>query len=243
MEIRILIAFMKKFTFVFLILIAPYFTIAQNNFFINSNAFFSKYVENGELRYSSIESNSIELNSLVKEISNYQIEDPKSQEAKAFYINAYNLLVIKGILDNYPLKSPLDVDGFFDKIKYSVAGEQLSLNDIENKKIREIFEDPRIHFALVCAAKSCPQIIPEAYMPEKLDNQLNSRTKKSLNDDDFIRIENQKVLISEIFKWYSEDFGGASNFKSFINQYRTNKIPESYSVDFYQYDWSLNEKK
>jgi hypothetical protein len=138
----------------------------------------------------------------------------------------------------------MDVAGFFDKTKHLVAGETLTVNDIENTKIRKKSDDPRIHFALVCAAGSCPPLINEAYFADKLDRQLDERTKANLNDDTFIRVdkETKKVYLSEIFKWYKDDFiPDGKTLLQFVNQYRLQKIPEDFSVDYYTYDWRLNE--
>lgn len=218
---------------------------SAQSFFEKSDAFFSKYVADGAVDYKSISANEAELNSLVQDINTFSLTSKSDQEVMAFYINAYNILVIRGVVDHYPLKSPLDSEGFFDKRKYDVAGEKLTLNGIENQKLREVFNDARIHFVLVCAAQSCPKITNRAITPENLEQILDERTKISLNDPDFIQVDHakKKAGISEIFKWYKEDFGGSSNFRDFLNQYRKEKIPEAYAIDHYPYDWSLNEKK
>jgi len=106
------------------------------------------------------------------------------------------------------------------------------------------YPDPRIHFAVVCAALGCPQLTNYAYKPEYLDKQLDVVTSKSLNRDYFIRIRpsQQKVEISKIFEWYRSDFG-ENNILTFINKYRDKKIPESFEVVYYEYDWNLNRVK
>lgn len=218
---------------------------AYASFFDDADAFFSKYVSDGRVDYQKIAENIDELDKLVEQIDNTTLKLSPAIDKKAFYINAYNILVIKGITDNYPVESPLKVDGFFDKIKYPVAGESLTLNDIENKKIREVYKDARIHFALVCAAVSCPELVPGAYFPSELNRSLKKRTTSSLNNEIFIRVDNSnaRVEVSEIFKWYKEDFGGSQNIIQYINKFREEKIPEDYSLGYYTYDWSLNEKK
>ncbi len=212
-------------------------------FFDQADSFFGEYVSAGKVDYSAIKQNPEKLNALVSEIASFQIDQKDASEIKAFYINAYNILVIKGIIASYPTNSPLDKDGFFDKIKYSIAGEKLTLNEIENKKLRAEFNDPRIHFVLVCAALGCPKLIPEAYFPKSLDDQIQQRAIISLNDPDFIKVSQNQIEISEIFKWYAEDFGGKDNYRKFINTYRKDDLAENASIGFYEYDWSLNEKK
>ncbi|MCP4521940.1 MAG: DUF547 domain-containing protein [Cytophagales bacterium] len=218
-------------------------TEQTNAFFSKADAFFKKHVKNGLVDYKAIKQNPTELNALVSQISTMKLSEQKGNTHKAFYINSYNILVIKGIVNNLPTKSPLDIAGFFDKKKYKVAGEMMILNDVENKKIRAIYNDARIHFVLVCAAKGCPKIVPYAYKPATLDRQLEERTKVTLNDSTFIRVKANAntVLVSEIFKWYKQDFvTGGKSIVDYVNQYRKTKISTSYKQDYYPYNWQLN---
>jgi len=212
-----------------------------SQFFNRTTAFFRTYAHNGLVSYGEIKKDSKQIRELVGLVENFDVRKlSDANYEKAFWINAYNILVINSVVENSPIASPMDVAGFFDRRKHQVAGEKLTLNDIENIKLREKFRDARIHFALVCAALSCPPIINQAYLPETLDEQLDQRTRANLNDDNFIRVDKdeKKVYLSEIFKWYKEDFG---NFLQFVNQYRTQTIPEDYAIDYYTYDWRLNE--
>jgi hypothetical protein len=210
-------------------------------FFTDANTFLAKYVTGGRVDYTAIQSEPSALEALVLAIGSANLAEASKDTRIAFYINAYNLLTIKNVVDNLPIKSPLDVKGFFDAKKFTVAGESLTLNELENKKLRP---DPRVHFALVCAAKGCPKIISEAYMPDKVQAQLTAQTKKALNDAEFLRVDNaaKKVLISQIFDWYKDDFlKSNASIREFINRYRA-AIPADYTIDFYTYDWSLNKK-
>jgi len=213
-------------------------------FFSEADMFFSKHVKGGSVDYKAIQKKPEQLKRLASAIAAFDLKNADRNTEMAFWINAYNILVIQSVVNNYPIKSPLDVKGFFDTLKHLAAGEKLTLNEIENKKLREKFRDPRIHFVLVCAAQSCPPIINQVYLPAKLDEQLDARTKANLNDDDFIQVDSKarKVAISEIFKWYELDFiTGGNTVLQYINRHRNEKIPEDYEVGFYQYDWSLNE--
>ncbi len=217
-----------------------------NTFFNKVDVFMKKYVNtNGLVNYKNIEANPVELNTLVSQIASMKLIQEKGNTHKAFYINTYNVLVIKGIIDNNIPKQPLDIDGFFDKKKYKVAGELLTLNNIENKKIRAIYNDARIHFVLVCAAKGCPKLVSQVYKPSTLDKQLQDRTKKTLNNPNFIRIKSNAntVLVSEIFKWYKEDFvTGGKSIVDYVNQYRSTKISTKYKQDYYPYNWTINKQ-
>jgi len=210
------------------------------------DAFLSQYVKQGQVKYSTIQSNQEELNGLVAALADFDLDELSDAARKAFWINAYNILVIHGVVQAYPIDSPMDVSGFFDSKTYLVAGDTLTLNQIENEKLRAQFGDPRIHFALVCAAQSCPPIISEAFHPEKLESQLDARTRSNLNDSNFIRVnkKEEKVYLSEIFKWYRDDFVTSErDVLDYINQYRNKKIPSTYIIHYYTYNWQLNEHK
>ena len=216
-------------------------------FFAEVNKILNKHVYNNLIDYQAIKKNPQTLQIIVSELVQFDVQSlPNANAEKAFWINSYNILVIHSVVKYYPIKSPMDVKGFFDNHKHLVAGEKLTLNDIENIKLREKFQDPRIHFALVCAAKGCPPIINQAYIADKLEKQLDTRTSENLNNNNFIRVDTEakKVYVSEIFKWYQEDFiTDGMTVLQYINHYRTNKISENFSVDYYSYDWNLNEYK
>ena len=121
-------------------------------FFSLTDQFLKTHVKNSAVDYETIYAAPSALNDILHLASTLSIsKDDKSY--KAFWINAYNLAVIKGIIDNYPLKSPLDKAGFFDKVSYNIAGKNVTLNTIENKLLRAVFNDARLHFVLVCGAK------------------------------------------------------------------------------------------
>lgn len=213
-------------------------------FFSEADMFFKNHVQGNNVDYKTIREKPEQLKKLVSVIADFDLGNADRNTEMAFWINAYNILVIQSVVNNYPLKSPMDLKGFFDTQKHLAAGEKLTLNGIENKKLREKFGDSRIHFVLVCAAKSCPPIINQAYFPATLDKQLDAQTKINLNDANFIQVDvnAKKVVISEIFKWYKMDFiADGSTVLQYINRHRNEKIPEDYEVGFYQYDWTLNE--
>jgi len=207
-----------------------------------SDTFFSKYVNNGMVAYKAIKANSTQINSLYSDIESMSLANASNDQKKAFYINAYNLIVIYQVAKFYPLKSPLDQSGFFEKVKHKVAGESLTLNHLEIKKLLLPYKDARIHFALACAAKSCPPLASFAYTPDQLDQQLKQRTKEAINNEDWLKVKDNKVLISKIFDWYKKDFTQTGmSVLEWINQYRNQKIPSDYSLGYYEYNWSLNE--
>ncbi len=215
----------------------------DQQFFTKANSFFAKEVENGLLDYSSLKSNS-ELKSLIAIVENADLSSTDDATKKAFYINAYNLHVINQGVDGYPIQSVQDIAGFFDRKKVKVAGDQTTLNNLEKQKLLKPYKDGRLHFVLVCGALGCPPITDFAYLPEKLDMQLDQQTSLALNNPNFIRVEGNKTGLSQIFKWYTGDFGGSTkSVISFINKYRSSPIAENTKTSYYDYDWALNEIK
>ncbi|MBK7568789.1 MAG: DUF547 domain-containing protein [Chitinophagales bacterium] len=215
-------------------------TETLTDFFTSANSFFNKFIIDGKVNYTAIKNDPDSLQKLINFIGKADLTGADKNTATAFYINSYNLLVIKTVIDNLPLAKPTDITGFFDTKKHAVAGSYMTLNDLENKKLRP---DPRVHFVLVCAAKGCPKIINEAYTPDKVQAQLDTQTKIAINDNSFIKIDEKTktVKISKIFDWYKDDFIKTSGSAIiYINKYRTSAIPTNYTVSFYEYDWSLN---
>lgn len=176
-------------------------------------------------------------------------------EALAFWINAYNACVVNGVLKHYPLRSVKDVPGFFDRVTYRVTGESLTLNDIEARG-RQL-GDWRIHFVLVCASLSCPSLVREAYVPERLNEQLAGQTRRFLADPQRgLRVEGRTLRLSKIFDWYKVDFIPASELgwlgrltpekllpriEPYLDRHIAQAIrSKRLSISFLDYDWSLN---
>ena len=153
-------------------------------------------------------------------------------------------MVIKQIVERYPIKGPLRVNGFFDQLKNVVAGEKLTLNQTEKDKNLYTSKDERLHFAVVCGAKGCPPLANFAFTPEMIESQLEDRTKIALNNYYFIRENKGKIEISQIFSWYKDDFTNKGNVElvNYLNKYRTNQIPENTKTVYYENDWNLNIK-
>jgi hypothetical protein len=215
-----------------------------NTFFNKTDAFLKTHVSNGKVAYSKIHENQDGLNNILKLAEGISVSKTDAHNYQAFWINAYNLSVIKGIIDNYPTNSPLDNAGFFDKTTYSLAGKQITLNDIEHKLLRGNFNDARFHFVLVCGAVGCPPLISEAYMPNALTDQLDTQTKIALNGS-FLKVNTKKkrVQASQIMEWYKGDFtmNGQSEI-DFINKYRTEQLDNTYKLSYFPYDWRLNKQ-
>ena len=220
-------------------------TLSIATFTEQIDAFLSDRVSDGKVDYAGIAQNRGQIDKLYQQIGKMSLKGTSDAEKKAFYVNAYNLITIHQIAEHYPVKSPMDVEGFFDQQKHTVAGERFTLNELEKKKLLEPYQDPRIHFVLVCAAVSCPPLADYAYQADKLDEQLDEKTRQALNSNSFVRVkkDQKKVELSKIFEWYQGDFTrDQASLIAYVNQYRNQKIPASYQVSYYEYDWSLNKR-
>ena len=161
-------------------------------------------------------------------------------ERLTYWINAYNAFTVRLIADNYPLKSILQLDGgkTWDVRRIRLGDKRYSLNQIENEIIRPQFQEPRIHFALNCAARSCPPLFNRAFEADQLENQLQTRTRLFLNNKSYNIIESGKLRLSKIFDWYSKEFG---DIPAFIQPFTSTTLNPKASVAFNEYDWDLNE--
>ncbi|WP_162055159.1 DUF547 domain-containing protein [Pontibacter pamirensis] len=219
-------------------------TVTDDAFYTALSRLLQKHVTEGQVDYRSLQKDKAELQRLVQQIARYNIKGAPAAERKAFYINAYNVLVLQQVLSNYPLKSVMDVPGFFDKQQFNVAGERLTLNELEKQKLLATYKDARVHFSLVCAAKSCPPLLNKAYTPAQVEAQLEAQARQTLQSPDFIKVQDsaKKVLVSEIFKWYEQDFlQEAPSIAAYINRYRQHALPQGHRLGYYTYSWDLND--
>ncbi len=210
----------------------------MDEFYNKTDSFMKKYALYGTVNYAAIQQNKGELEELVKMINEFYPEGGETGE-KAFYINTYNILVIQQIVNNYPIDSPNDVPGFFTETEFQIGSKKVTLNALENEILRKKFRDPRLHFVLVCGAYGCPPIADFAYRTENLDQELEQQTRKALNSN-FIFEQDGKIQLSQIFNWYTEDFGSKTEMLAFINHYRTTLFSTT-ATTFYPYDWRLNQ--
>lgn len=212
--------------------------------FVSWDTFLKKYVTpEGEVDYKRIKANKTELDAITKSFSAVSTQTAwNKNDQLAFWINVYNAFTIDLIVNNYPVKSIRDLDGGkpWDVKRITIGNKKYSLNNIENDIIRPQFKDPRIHFALNCAAKSCPPLQNKAFIGKSLDSQLEAATKNFINNTSFMTIAPSKLSLSRIFDWYAKDFG---NITDFLNKFSTIKVNKNPVVSYNDYNWSLNEKK
>ncbi len=170
----------------------------------------------------------------------------------AYWINAYNAYTICLILNHYPVKSIKDI-GSKIQIPFvttpwaaefiAIGGKKMSLDDIEHGTLRKQYDDPRIHFALVCASISCPRLRPEAYTAAKLDRQLDEQGRDFLNDPAKNSVGQTSAQLSKYFDWYKGDWNkNGQSVVKWVNKYATTKLDAGARITFQDYNWNLNEQ-
>ncbi len=204
------------------------------------NLLLNKYVsETGCVNYTGFKNDLSKIEAYLVSLSSYEVQKGEtSNKAKAFWINLYNAATVKLILDHFPLSSIMEIDNGkpWDRKWISLDGSIYSLNEIEHEIIRPTFNDARIHFAVNCAAKSCPPLANIAYTEENMEELLEKMTQRFINSTSNILTPN-KVQLSSIFDWYGTDFG---NLVAFLNRYAPIKIRPNAEITFLSYDWALN---
>lgn len=161
-------------------------------------------------------------------------------ERLAFWINAYNAFTIELILKNPGVKSIKDIDSPWKKKFFSLNGELTNLDQVEHKELREKLGDERIHFAIVCASFSCPQLWNKAFTAEGLDKQLDDAARRFINDPQRNDLSGTKLRVSRIFDWFEGDFTKKGTLVAYLARYAERPIPANATVDHLDYDWSLN---
>ena len=227
-----------------------------------------KYVNDaGRVDYAALKAHSDDLDRFAEQIAarsplSSPRDFPNRPSQMAYWINAYNALVMKGVVENWPVESVLKIGvlphSFFWGKKFTVGGRATTLDDIEKGELRKKFSDPRIHFALTCASNSCPPLRRKAFAPEQLEEQLDSAARDFINSPRGMRIEASanRIKLSRIFKWYGSDFEAAVREKNprgaspavliFIRRYASGQNRKALDslhnprIEFFDYDWRIN---
>ncbi len=175
----------------------------------------------------------------------------RADEQRAYWINLYNALTVKVVLDHYPVTSIRDIRfGFFsigpwNKGLAQVNGKALSLNNIERDILRKRWKDNRIHYALNCASLGCPNLQAEPFTAQHLNEQLDDAARAFVNHPRGANIRNGRLTVSSIYKWYAEDFGNSdASVITHITTYATSdlaaRLDKISKIDAYKYNWNLN---
>ena len=195
----------------------------------------------------------LQLEGYVGRLERQPVSSLSRDEQKAYWINLYNAATVLLILDRYPVTSILKIrlggllsPGPWEGQLLEVEGEKLSLNDIEHRILRPIWADNRVHYALNCASLGCPNLQPAAFTTDNSEVLLDSAAVSYINHPRGVRFEGKRLILSSIYKWYGDDFGGSQ--RALLNYLARHAAPalaarlESYGGRIsYAYDWDLNE--
>jgi len=215
-------------------------------------ALLEKYVKQGHVDYRGFKAEEKKLDQYLKVLEKTHSDNLSRNEQFAFYINAYNAWTIKLILSDYPtVKSIKDLGSIFkspwNKKICRIDGDVITLDDIEHNILRPRFKDPRVHFAINCAALSCPPLVSEPYLGSTLEQQLNHASTAFINNPQRNYLEDNTLYISKIFKWFSVDFD--NDVIGFLMKYAKENLKKELEakrlkikIKYLDYDWSLNGK-
>lgn len=205
--------------------------------------------DQGKVKYATLAGDDERLNKFVAVIAKvgpttrpelFDTDDKKL----TYYINAYNALVMLQVLSNYPeIGTVYDGNGvsFFYATKFKLDGGEINLYDIENEIVRKQFGEPRIHFALNCASESCPRLPNTAFSPDTLQDELEREAQKFTHNERNVRLEGNKVYLSQIFEWYADDFK-PTNIDWVKKTAPDLNIPDGAEIEYIPYDWKLNDQ-
>lgn len=207
------------------------------------------YVVEGMVDYAGLLNNRTGLDSYVAKtsaVSESAFNGWTKEQQLAFLINVYNAETVQLILDNWPVKSIRDIGNFIstaqDKKVVTLFGKATTLNYVEHDLLRAKYSEPRIHFAIVCAAISCPELRSEAFTPDKLEAQLADQAKGFMEDKTKNEYKNGELELSKIFDWFEEDFTtDGKTLADYVNPWFDADVSKA-DVDFKDYDWDLNKQ-
>lgn len=210
---------------------------------------------NNLVNYASVSEK--DRSSLNQYVAQLEAIDPLSlnrNQQMAYWINLYNAVTVRLILENYPVKSITKLGGWlsfgpWDKELVHVNGKSLTLNDIEHRILRPIWRDKRIHYAVNCASVGCPNLNSEPYLAGRLNEQLDDAARKFINAEKGVSLQGDSIQLSSIYDWYAEDFVDEAalfdHLFHYMEQKKAEKVKETLNKDastiHYGYDWSLNE--
>lgn len=202
------------------------------------------HVRKGRVDYKALAGDVASLDSYLAAVAEAKTRSMKTNAALAFYLNAYNALVLKQVLAMGAARKVVDVPGFFDKKTHVVAGRTLTLNALENELIRPRFKEPRIHFALVCAARSCPPLQRRAFRARTVRRTLQRLAKAFVRSRHGLRKKGDAFEVSKLFEWYRKDFedqaGSLAEYLARLAPAHADALRAGAALTFGEYDWRLN---
>lgn len=224
--------------------------IAFDHSHVGLTEMLQKYVnDEGMVNYAKLKKERTALDVYLKSTAAVTRSDFSTWDSKqqiAFLVNVYNAETLQLIIDHYPLKSIKNIGGRFKspwkQVSVNLFGETTTLDHVEHGILRKDYSEPRIHFALVCAAVSCPPLRTEAYVAGRLDQQLDDQGRAFFAQTEKNRIEGGTLYLSAIFDWFGEDFtAGGKTLNQYVNPWFDGRASGK-RVKFTDYSWKLNSQ-
>ncbi len=231
---------MNRLAFALALLLAPVSSADDSALHAEWDALLAAHVSGGAVDYAGLAAEEARLDRYLATLAAADVAALAENERLALWINAYNAYTVKAILRRWPgVKSIMETPLVWKEVAWDVGGRKWSLDQIENEILRKEFREPRIHFAIVCASKSCPDLAPEAYVAARLDAQLDRQTRAFLADrTKGLALEGGRVRVSKVFEWFAGDFGDVVEFV----RRHVPEVPKGARVEYFEYDWKLNGK-
>ena len=236
---------MKKTLILFVAILTFSQVNAQTSIF---NELLQKHVtKNGIVDYKAFKKDEAKLDSYISYLEKTSPQNSWSEnKQRAFWINAYNAYTIKLILENYPVKSIMDIKQKGKsawKISFAkVGGKTYTLDHIEHEILRKKLFDPKIHVGVNCASGSCPKLGNKAFTESNIEAELTQLMKDFINDTSRNKLSKKKVQISSIFDWFKGDFTKNGSVIDYLNKFSETEIKSNAKISFLKYDWTLNGK-
>ncbi len=221
--------------------------------------FLSVYVKNGRdgvarVAYGRVSTKDREaLADYVEDLSAVPVSRISRAEQLAYWVNLYNALTLKTVLDHYPVKSIRDIDlssglfggGPWKAKQVAVEGRKVSLDDIEHRILRPIWKDPRIHYAVNCASVGCPNLQSQAFTARNAGGLLDKAARDFVNHGRGVRISGGRLVLSSIYSWFESDFAADGGVMAHLKRYASPSLAAKLegfdAADDYAYDWRMND--
>jgi len=224
------------------------------------NDFLARYIQPGEdginrVRYSRVSDNDRQqLGSYIGSLEKLPVRQFNSQQQLAYWVNLYNALTVYVVLQHYPVNGIRDIDispGFFangpwGKKLLTIEGQNVSLNDIEHRILRPIWQDPRLHYVLNCASLGCPNLPNEAIHADIIEAVLEQSAAAYVNHPRGVKFKNGRLYVSSIYSWFRNDFGASdtaviNHLKHYASPELSDRLFAVERISGYDYNWSLND--
>lgn len=244
-RLNIKVIFMRLLLFFISLICMATQTNAQSEIF---NNLLKKHVSDaGFVDYKSFKDDKLKLDNYISYLEKTSPNNSWSDnKQKAFWINTYNAYTIKLIIENYPLKSILDIHkknkNAWNIPFVKVGGKTYTLDVIEHQILRKKFSDPRIHVGVNCASISCPKLTNAIFTEKNIERKLDELMKLFINDTSKNKLNPKSIKVSAIFKWFQDDFTKENSLIFYLNKYTNTPIQLDAKINYLEYNWSLNVK-